>query len=175
MLFITFLAGFIVGTITTAGFVLHVGARSLKKKKDSLNKTQSDIDKILSASRSVEERMDRVRDITEEQLSLVAVVEGPQKNSLDGKFKNSIVSQMKALDEEKSAILRSILADGHDPELSAMDSSGVVQNMKLSEFMVYMGITMDPVPSKATKSKAEQIGKFTVIRGGKGDSGNTTH
>jgi hypothetical protein len=116
--------------------------------------------------------MKRVKEITGEQVDLARRADGPQKNSLDGKYKNGIIAQMKKLDEEKHEVLKSILADGHDPELTTMDETGVVTKMKLSEYMAYLGISVTP----KQKPQSKNVGKFTVYKGGKDDGGNnTTH
>jgi hypothetical protein len=163
-----FALGFIVGTIATISLAFYFEARTLKKLKEETGNTKKQ-PRYLN-------RMKRIKDITDEQLELAQQADGPQKNGLDGKYKNNLNRQIKALDEEKNNILISILEDGHDPELTTMDSSGVVTKMKLSEYMAYMGIKMPPKsPPKETQSKIERIGKFTVVKGGKDDGGDTTH
>lgn len=163
-----FIMGFLLGLGSVLAFVMHVGNQGLKKKKAELQ------EKVKKAE-SIDARMKRVKEITAEQVELASRADGPQKNSLDGKYKNGIIKEMKRLDEEKNTILKSILSDGHDPELTTIDEAGVVSRMKLSEYMAYMGIKMDP--PKSQQPKVEQIGKFTVIRGGRDDGGgnNTTH
>ena len=163
-----FVLGFIVGAVATISFTLYFGARTLKKLKEETGNTKKQL--------SISDRMKRVKEITNEQLELAQQADGPQKNGLDGKYKNSLTRQIKLLDEEKNNVLISILEDGHDPELTTMDSSGVVTKMKLSEYMAYMGIKMSPKSSTPqSQPKTERIGKFTVVKGGKDDGGNTTH
>lgn len=164
-----FVLGFLLGMGSVIGIVYHLGSKSLEKKKAELKER-------VKKAESIESRMKRVKEITAEQVDLAQRADGPQKNSLDGKYKNGIIREMKRLDEEKNDILKSILTDGHDPELTTIDEAGVVSKMKLSEYMAYMGIKMDP--PKSQQPKVEQIGKFTVIRGGlddDGDGGETTH
>lgn len=159
--FVIFLLGAIFGYAVSILHMLYLGFRAMNK---TLEKTTS-----------VSERMKRVKEITNEQLELSRQVDGPQKNGLDGKFKNNKISQMKALDEEKNNILRSIILDGNDPEITTVDTSGVVSKMKLSEYMAYMGITMEPKKDKSPGVTAEKVGRFTVVKGGKDDGGETTH
>jgi len=161
-----YISGVMSGVIGTIALTLYIGARALKKRK--LEQTAG------PKKSSVSDRMKRVKDITTEQLELAQQADGPQKNGLDGKYKNGIIGQIKRLDEEKNELLISILEDGHDPELTTMDASGVVSQMKLSEYMAYMGIKMTPKKAEE-KPKTERLGKFTVVRGGKDDGGNTTH
>lgn len=158
-----YLLGLITGASGVVALTIFIGKRALDRRKEEKTNRPTQA--------SISDRMQRVKDITEEQLVLSQQADGPQKNSLDGKYKNGIIRQIKALDEEKNNILSSILSDGHDPELTTIDGQGVVSQMKLSEYMAYMGIKMEP----KTKPKSTQIGKFTVVRGGKDDGGETTH
>lgn len=158
---VIFFLGVMLGFGLTLVWFLEMARRSLSSKAAA------------DRTASLQERMKRVKEITNEQLDLNRQVDGPQKNGLDGKHKNGLINKMKRLDEEKNDILRSILLDGYDPELTTMDTSGVVTYMKLSEYMALMGIKMEP---KKPKSSTSRVGKFTVVKGGKDDSGNnTTH
>jgi hypothetical protein len=162
-----FVLGFLTGIVSMTYVVMLIGKRSLQSKSKD--------------KPSLEQRMKRVKDIADEQLELHSRIDGPQKNALHGKHKNSLLSQLKALDEEKTSILQSILSDGHDPRLKTIDGNGVITEMKLSEFMATMGyVTQKPTtpPPAAKPSGPERMGKFTVYRGGKDDEdggNNTTH
>jgi hypothetical protein len=161
-----FTAGILLGLILVLSFVMYLGTRSLTKKRAEF-KTK------LEGLESIEAKMKRVREIAEEMLDLYRMTDHPQKNSLDGKYKNGIIGQIKILEDEKNDLLRSIISDGHDPELSTIDGSGVVTRMKLSQYMVDAGISMSP-KEKPDAPKVEQVGKFTVIRGGK-DPKDSSH
>lgn len=161
LLFI-FVCGVVSGFMVAIVFMLEMGRRALSKKLDTKVKTNT-----------LTDRMKRVKDITTEQIELNRQIDGPQKNGLDGKYKNGLINKLKKLDEEKNDILKSILLDGYDPELTTMDTSGVVTQMKLSEYMVLMGIKMEP-KKPTTGVRAEKVGKFTVVKGGKDDDGNKT-
>lgn len=167
--FIFFVLGFLFGVASIVTITLHLANKYRQLKKSLVEP------KATNTKSSVNERMKRVKDITKEQLDLSSSVDGPQKNALDGKYKNGSIGELKKLDEEKNEILRSLLLDGHDLELTTIDGAGVITKMKLSEYMIYMGIDMTPTaPSKPTKT--ERMGKFTVHRGGRDDDdGNTTH
>lgn len=173
-LLVVFMMGILTGAVGIVMLTLFLGKRAMdKKKSDSADKRVS-----------ISSRMKRVKEITNEQLELAGIAETPQKNSLDGKYKNSLISKMKVLDEEKNNILRSILEDGYDPELTTMDSSGVVSQMKLSEYMAHMGISFKSAPKTAAEIKSEKMSKFTVYKGGReeaeedfndDDDGGTIH
>lgn len=150
---------------------IRVGNETLKEKIKAASAK-------LNASSSLDDRMKRVREITEEQLDMLQRSDGPQKNSLDGRYKNRLNRTVKDLEEEKNDILRSILDDGHDPEITSMGPDGIVTKMKLSEFMVDNGISAAKTTKsdKAEEPKTRQVGKFTIYKGGKDDgSGSTTH
>ncbi len=154
-----FLLGMISGACLTIATTVLIGKRLMNK--DSTKKRPE----------TVNERMKKVKAITEEQLDLQSGAQGPQKNSLHGRYKNGLIGRIKELEEQKNDILRSILADGFDPEITVMDGSGVVSTIKLSEFMAQNGITMPPKPAPTS---TKQVGKFTVHRGGKDDGGGET-
>lgn len=170
---VVFFAGFATGVVGLTTFTLYLGTKSISKKEKAISALKKSNEEL----KDMNARMKRVKDIASEMSALSQRIDGPQKNGLDGKFKNNIIGQIKLLDEEKNDLLKSIIRDGHDPEITTLDESGVKTQMKLSEYMAYMGIFMEPKESKpeVKTPRTEQIGKFTVIKGGKDDGGNTTH
>lgn len=166
-----FVLGFISGGCGVIALTVYIGTRSLKKKAAAVGEVAA------PKKPSINARMKRVKEITQEQLDLSDRASGPQKNALDGKYKNGLIGQLKQLDDEKNEILISILKDGVDPELTTMDGAGVVTKMLLSEYMAYMGIGVpQKTDPKQGPTKVERMGKFTVHKGGKDDGGgNTTH
>lgn len=172
LLFMIFLVGIMFGAAIMVSFTYHLGKRALDRK---LTDARQKLDRSKKDLKSLEAKMKRVKEINQEIMMLNQSVDGPQKNALHGKDKNRTISQIKLLREEMHEVLKSIIADGHDPAISTQDESGVVTEMKLSEYMAYMGINMAPSKEERPTPKAQQIGKFTVIKGGKDDSGNTTH
>lgn len=162
-----YVLGMISGSILTLTATLIIGARSLKKKREAVEEQKKNLV-------SLKDRMKKVKELTEDILAMQQSIDGPQRNALDGKYKNSVIRKIKDMDEEKNNILVSIIQDGYDPELTAMDpSTGTVTQMKLSEYMSYMGINVPPKGTKvdaAKESKAKRLGKFTVINGGKDDA-----
>lgn len=168
-----FTIGFLSGAAITVYGALYMSKRYLNK---------SSKDKAPSAD-TVSDRLKKVKELTNQQLNLQSQAEIPQKNGLDGRYKNGLIKEVKRLEEEKTEILKSIITDGFDPSITTLDESGEVKQMKLSEFMANMGITM---PKSETEKKLDQaldnVRKFTVHRGGKDDEdggnegeGETTH
>ena len=199
------LIGFIAGVIASCTFVYFYARRTLIKKKDSVKRLVDELEVLIKASQAnfgnnigndlgtkvnseaalnsaiaSLDRMDRVRDITQRQLQLQAAIEQPQRNSIDGRHKNALVGELKALEEEKNLILQSIIADGLDPIVSTMSETGAVESLPLSEFMVKSGIPMpsnkdESLPeTKVSNEALKRVGKFTVHKGGKHDGGEGT-
>jgi predicted RND superfamily exporter protein len=175
-----FLAFFVLGMLTGAVMVimsmLYMARKTLKLKKVATSKFLEEIDKLTEdlekRSTTVNERLTRVKEIVNEQFDLQSQAEGPQKNAMDGKYKNSIVRTVKSLEEEKHTILKSIISDGFDPKVTVLGPDGVVTEMKLSEFMVQAGIDVTPTKTDDSVTKS---GKFIVFKGGKDDSEGTSH
>lgn len=171
ILFVFFLFGIIGGIILCIGITYYFGKRALEKRNKEVSggaaaTTPKKVESIAS-------RMKRVKEITDEQMDLQGQISMPQKNALHGKFKNGLMDRLKDLEDQKNEILRSIVADGFDPEITVMDEIGVVSNIKLSDFLAQNGIA---VSQKTDKPSTKQLGKFTIYKGGKDDgSDNTSH
>ena len=164
---ITAFAYFILGTIFGATGIITLALMVAKRSFDKLKKEADAKPK----TESVGSRMKKVKDITTEQLDLQSQAVGPQMNALHGKYKNGLNGRIKELELQKADILKSIITDGFDPQITVVDGAGVVTTIKLSEFLAQTGIVVPPKNQQPTK----QIGKFTVHKGGKDDGGNTTH
>jgi hypothetical protein len=163
--FCFYILGILSGAVGVVALTLYLGKRSLDRKVKENAATGKQIE-------SVSSRMKKVKDITTEQLDLQGQSLGPQKNALHGKYKNGLIGRIKELETQKNDILKSIIEDGFDPEITTIDQAGVVSNIKLSDFLASLGIF---VPSKNSETSTKQVGKFTVHKGGKDDGGNTTH
>jgi hypothetical protein len=171
ILLVSFILGLILGFVSTVGLVLYLGKKSLSKKLESKLDSLKDATKKIE---SVSDRMKKVKDIVSQQLDMQAQATMPQKNGLDGKYKNGLIREIKRLEEEKHEILKSILKDGFDPEITTIDEAGVVTSMKLSQFMADQGIVVQKEDKQTIKETPKQIGKFTVYKGGRDDGGGET-
>lgn len=163
---INFIAGFLLGSLATLLIFIWLGRAVLKKQ---VNKAISSVKSSAKLKNTEgDAMMDKVRELTLEQLDLKGQLDQPQKNALHGKHKNSISSRIKELEEQKLDLLRKTLALGYDPMIGTIDENGEIQKMKLSEYMVEYGIT-----EKETKAETAPAPKkenpFKVIEGGKGD------
>jgi hypothetical protein len=143
--------------------------RHVKKLKHVLDKLNKDLEDafISLGNSSFKDRMDKVKEITMQQLDLRSQIEGPQKNGLHGRHKNGLISEIKRLEEEKIEVLKSILNDNLDPEVSILDENNQTKTMKLSEYMNLMGHVYAKKTQDAPTTKTN---KFTVYTGGKASS-----
>lgn len=150
--------GFGVGVLATVAAAIFHARSLIKKNKRRSEDFYKEMDKIkdtLKRANSVQDRFNKVKDITKEQLDLQMQTEMPQKNSLDGKYKNQLSRRIKDLEEEKKTILSSILDDGFDPEITALNSESKMETMKLSTFLNKE--SLEDSKQKAAKPKLRLI------------------
>jgi hypothetical protein len=189
------LAFFIVGLLLGVGGTLAYGGYLLRKAQKELTKTLNEGSpvkektKVTDADRveyaKYKPRLDRAAQITQEQAELMAQIDQPSKNALHSKFKNGLVAEAKRLEEEKTELLRSIVADGYDPEVVVQTPEGM-RRMLLTEYLASLGYDFRNLKGTATNKEAapqaesengeepavRKVGNFFVIKGGKPD---TTH
>jgi len=163
VLLTVYLLGLVTGMTCSLILVSTLANRSIRRKLEDL-KESTDIESMIGKDLVVTERMARVKEITLRQIDLQGQIEQPQRSGLDGKHKNLMGNEIKALEEEKVSILHSILADGHDPVLTVGKIDGTAEQVKLSEFLSQQGLV--PAPTKKVPKK---IGKFVVYSNNKDD------
>jgi len=152
------IVGFVFGVATVMSMAFYYAGKEMKKKKSRVMDFYKELDKVkdtLKKATDVQERMNKVKQITKEQLDLQMQVELPQKNALDGQYKNSLSRKITSMEEEKKGILQSILNDGFDPEITIMNSESKLETMKLSEFMTRNNMSAEPTIKTKSKSKAK--------------------
>jgi hypothetical protein len=168
--FVVILASFVLGMMTTVTllgiwtYLLY--KKQLKEKTKALEeftKANDVLEKTKAEYISVKERLAKVRELTKVQMTLSSQVEIPQKNSLDGKYKNGLSKEIKKIEEEKAVILKSILSDGYDPDVSILGENGA-ETMKLSQFLGTMNTSSK---ESSTEVQAKKESKLSVLRGGK--------
>ena len=171
-IFLVWFAGLVNGFVFTSMLVLHIGKRALTRKPDTASPPKPAI-----TDADIRARIRKVKDLTDMQMALQIQTDGPQRNAMDGKFKNTIIKDIKDLEEQKVEILKSIITDGFDPVISVANPDGTVETITLSQFMANKNITM-PAAKDANDKVSERkknLSKFTVYTGGKPDGGSTTH
>jgi hypothetical protein len=189
--FAIWLSGAFSGAIATVIYGLYLNrkdraklATETKKLRDELDKKIENIKKQakkIDEGDVVNERLARVGDITERQLALQAQASLPSKNAVHSKHKNGVIREIQALEDEKAMILQSILDDGFDPMVVALNEKDERENIKLSEYMAKNGLSVPKSDTSETKTPANiptetlpgeprKAGKFLVYKGGKSDS-----
>ena len=157
------LTGFVLGVIST--FIgLYLFLRNAEKKiKDELKdkpKSPSPTElanKIFSKGEligSVKYRFKMIDDKTSEQQNLLNGLKGPSAGAAVSRHRNSVISRIKELEEEKSELMRSILDDGIDPEVTILTPSGDTEKVKMSEALS-MREAAKPASSFQPKNKTD--------------------
>src|SRR6185369_8368026 len=82
------------------------------------NKKIKDAIKDIELVGSIKYRFAQVTEITSRQMDLISSVDRPSASAAHSRHKNSIAGELKALEQQKIDIFKSILADGVDPQLS---------------------------------------------------------
>ena len=169
-----FLSGVIVGilgVIVLGSFLVRKDANKLKQARSASAK-----DAMAGALR-VKDLLKRAAEIAEQQLDLQDQAQQPSANSLHSRFKNGLISEIKRLEEEKIAVLTSIIEEGFDPVVKVSDCGTGVQELPLSEYLLSAGIDVKKkavAPATADTNKPveepRKAGKFYVIKGGKGEA-----
>jgi len=165
---INFIIGFLCGALVMFLTFLWLGRSVLKKQLNKLVSSAKNASKSPVHAEG-DTMMDKVRELTLEQLDLRGQLDQPQKNALHGKHKNSISARIKELEEEKLSLLRQVLASGYDPLIGTIDENGDIKKMKLSEYMAEYDLLDKEVDdkSKLSEKTAKKENPFKVIEGGK--------
>ena len=96
---------------------------------------------------SVKERFKQFQELTGDQQSLLGQVDRPSAGAAHSKYKNSIIGELKFLEEKKKEILKSVLDDGFDVEITMLDMKGAKSKMKISEFLNEQSISSENTES----------------------------
>lgn len=172
---------FVVGIALGAAALIGISFWLVKTDKKKVKQVTDAIKNEGKDFEMAKQRLSEAGDIAARQLELMALIQAPSKNALHSKYKNDLVQEVRLLEEEKHAILRSIIKDGYDPIITVPGPGGVDKiTCRLSEYMINNGIAVDvPPPAVPPESLPENVlrptkgGKFFVIDGGKGKG--TTH
>jgi hypothetical protein len=183
-----FVLGFLLGVVFTIAcvdlytrYILNKRKKELAKRGDDIKGLMDKVKNAFSKVNTVTERLGKVKTIIEQQLVIKARLEFPQRSSMDGRHKNTLVSELQELETQKFDILRSILKDGFDPTITTVNEDGGVEDMKLSVFV--NGVDAKNPPASAPEyplqenlpPNARQVGKFVVYSKGDDDGSGTTH
>ncbi len=156
------LVGFLLGILTLTVFTEVKQLRVMRRIKQEIEKAFNEGFKM----GTVAPKLERVNAIAGEQMNYMSGLDRPSASAAHSKHKNSVISTIKKLEQEKLELLRAIIKDGVDPILS-VSIDGKQQNIKTSELITLMeGYQANndgvPPPPK-TDSKSPRGGKILQL------------
>lgn len=171
--FIGTMSGFI-GGVFFVMFISYLFVRAERLNKQKLiaeqKIKQEEINKKYEIARP---RLKKAAEISNKQLELFAATQGPSQGALHSKWKNDVLHEIKELEKEKRDILRSIIKEGLDPELTLTEEANGKKEtvvVKLSEYMKRNNIPLvDGSEIAQTTPEVVKNKKFFIIDGGKSD------
>lgn len=116
----------------------------------------------------VKPKIERINEISKEQVAYMGNLDRPNASAAHARHKNKIVSLIKALEEEKMSLFKSILESGADPLLSVM-IEGKAKSLRVSELIPLLesgNIPEDETPQSKTDSipPGSAISKLRVVK-----------
>lgn len=127
-----FAIGFLMGLVVSFIVTIYLTTRALNKQDQEDREDIHELMEKMELIGSVKYRYKKIEEITDKQLDLVSRVDRPSASAAHSRYKNDIVGQLKALEDEKVDIMRSIVDDGIDPNIT-ISIDGEPQSMKMSE------------------------------------------
>lgn len=115
---------------------------------------------------SIKQRFKQFQQLTEAQQELFRQADIPSAGSSHSKFKNSVISEIRSLEEKKRDILKTILADGIDAPVRMIDGDGTMTSMRISEVLAKdfdKDTKTDPIPDR------KPVRNLRLIKGEKDD------
>jgi ABC-type lipoprotein release transport system permease subunit len=168
-----FFAGVLSGIAASIMFLIVYGYFMMRKldliKKNAIKELKSKLNEQDSKRASIIERLKQAQAITEQQLDIRSATDAPSKNALHSRYKNGLIGEIKKLEEEKIAILSSILSDGFDPGINVRDENGDLKEILLSDFLKLQSGSVPQTANDPDSKVPKQVGRFTVVKGGKDD------
>lgn len=146
--------GIVIAFIAVVLFSTYLANKALKKEENKI-KAKMDLEE------KVRPLLDRIHEITDEQLQLKANSEQPSRNAVHSKYKNSLIARFKSLDEEKTQLLTKVVEMGYDPMITVSDEYGGQESIKLSEHLANLGIV---IGKKEEKQEVKEKPKFYVVK-----------
>ena len=106
---------------------------------------------------SVKYRFDLLEKLTLAQNDLIANTKTPSSSASHSKHKNQIVGEVKALEEEKRVILKSILDDGFDLSITIVDENGDNKKVTISTLLSNYSIGHQKTDSNNLQKKTNHL------------------
>lgn len=157
---------FTAGTIFGAAMFMLYGLHQLKKINAKVKLSTSAREKD-ATYQSIKDRLTKAQEMTQRQFDILAAMDAPSKNSLHSRYKNQLSQEVRELETEKSSILRSIINDGFDPEITILNEKGQKEKLKLSEYLsrvdaADINSAPPPPPTDSGDPSIKKVGKFYV-------------
>lgn len=147
-------------TFTIVLFALVMLAAPKPMSKDQTRKAIEDIELL----GSIKYRMKLVNELTTSQMDLIGQLDRPAASATHARHKNSIIAQLKEIEEQKTDIFRSIVDDGVDPIITAYDlNSGEPKEMRMSEALDIRS-TETPQPETDPKNPRDNGTNLRLIK-----------
>jgi hypothetical protein len=109
-------------------------------------------------------KIERINEISNEQIQIFGALDQPNASAAHGRYKNSLVSKIKAMEEEKLDLFRSMLKDGADPTMS-IRIDGEAKTMKASQLLPYLESGLLPEDKIAElKTDPNPTSKTRILR-----------
>ena len=155
ILVITYIACFIVGLL--AGFCCCFMWAIWTTTRHMLP-ANSPTDLSTQSRKTIKTTMQKVNELIAEQEQLLLQINKPSQNALHSKHKNSLITRLKQIDEEKYKLLNSILNAGFDPVIVMRDpDSDKLVNVKLSELLARANKRTSASSKPSTKPKLRVV------------------
>jgi len=126
--------------------LINIWGNSSRRKKEILKAENDALELLNKLKRNqyemgrkkviVKSKLERAAKIAEQQQLMMAQIDMPSKNALHSRWKNDLIHNVKELEKDKIAILRSILTeDGFDPTIITNDETGQKRELLLSQLI----------------------------------------
>ena len=137
MEFLWFIAGIAAGIAIATILALRWSTRATLLVKDTLNSASDSVKKLAQDPKlldSVRERISRVTEIADKQEVLIISAQTPSASASHARYKNTLIRELKALEQEKMDIFKSIVNDGIDLKMKTT-IDGKEQIISMSEIL----------------------------------------
>jgi flagellar biosynthesis GTPase FlhF len=166
---------FVFGALVGVSIFMAYAWFQMRKIRNTKHKLVEEIIKktkeMESKKNSIQERLIQASDLAKAQSELRAQAEMPSKNALHSRHKNGLVHEIQDMEQRKLDILKTILAEGFDPNITVLNDHGQKDEMPLSSYVDnaqnLLNKHMPPPPVD------KKTNRFVIYIGGKDDG--TSH
>jgi hypothetical protein len=157
-----------VGKILTAFTVYETSVQAVLKSIQDVHKNGEKLG-------SIKERFKQFTALSDQQQQLASHVYAPSASASHSKHKNSIITQIKSIEEEKRAILKTILDDGFDATILMIDGDGNKTKKKISEILADNPTGSTDVGKTDPKTPRNNVSKLRLVTNEENDKDVEPH